>query len=76
MHKEIKEHEDAVNHIIQLKDGRVVSCSADKKIIIWDLDFKSLYVFNEHTDSINKLTPLKEGGFASAGTDKLINIWK
>ena len=36
---EIKEHEDTVNHIIRLKDGRVVSCYYYKKIHGYEIQF-------------------------------------
>ena len=62
--------------IIQLKDGRVVSCSADKTIKIWDLDFKCLYTYKNHKRCVNKLISLRDGGFGSAGADCLLNIWR
>ena len=63
-------------HIIQLKDGRVVTCSADKTIKVWDLDFRCLNTYNNHKGCVNRLVSLRDGGFGSAGADCTLNFWR
>jgi WD40 repeat protein len=62
--------------LINLKDGRLVSCGSDKKIIIWRLDIRSEEITLEgHKDIVNCLIELKNGKIVSCSLDKTIKFW-
>ena len=71
-------HLNSINAICEINNERLVSCSDDHKIIIWDLNNKInplIYSILAHDSYINKVITLKNGNFASCSDDKLIKIW-
>ncbi len=63
----VKEHQDSVNKIIQIKDGRFISCSNDKTIKIWEFLNEKLILnktLNEDNE-INSIIEYKENEIIS-----------
>ena len=63
----VKEHQDSVNQIIQIKDGRFISCSNDKTIKIWEFSNEKLILnktLNEDNE-INNIIEYKENEIIS-----------
>ena len=73
--KNIGFHEGKINHIIQLKNQLIVSCSNDKDIIIWRENNKE-EILKGHLDSINIIIELDNENICSGSSDKNIIIWK
>ena len=72
-------HESSITSLIQLPDGRLLTGSKDKTIIVWELSenlFKRSQILSEHTDAINCLCLLTGNRFASGSDDKTIRIWE
>ena len=70
-------HSLTITCIIQLKDGRLVSGSKDKRIIIYIKKiFTKSFEINEHTEEISSLLQLKTEFLASSSFDKYIKIFK
>jgi len=69
-------HDKWIFKVLLLKDGRFVTCSADKTIRIWNFN-KSIpeKVLTEHTGSVNNIILLRNGRLCSASQDKTIKIW-
>lgn len=69
-------HSAAVWSIIQLKDSRIVTASADKTIAIWNQDGARMKVLNGHTDCVRGLLDLPElQQFVSVANDATVRIW-
>ena len=76
-YKTIKSHNDSVQCIICLKDGRLASSSNDSTIKIYDLNtFKCQITIKEHLDSVFYITQLKNGNLVSSSEDSTIKIFK
>jgi hypothetical protein len=72
----LRGHKHAVIVKIELPDGRLVSCSPDKTLIIWDpTQAHEPIVLRGHTGSIHCLVELSAGKFASGSYDKTIRLW-
>ena len=70
-------HSLSITCIIQLNDGRLVSGSKDKRIIIYSKKcFTKSFEINEHTEEISSLLQLKNQFLASSSFDKYIKIFK
>lgn len=69
-------HLAAIWSVIQLKDSRVVTASADKTIIVWDNKGQKLQTLTGHTDCVRALTDFPDLNlFVSAANDASIKIW-
>lgn len=69
-------HEDSVCKVIQLKDGRIATCSKDATIKVWSIHSgECIITFTGHTDPVWSLTQLEDGRLASGSEDKTIKIW-
>ncbi len=70
-------HLSTITCLIQLKDGRLVSGSKDKRIIIY---VKTLFIkafeINEHSNDISSLLQLKNEYLVSSSFDTYIKIFK
>ena len=73
----LTEHKEKVYCLTILNDGRLVSGSDDKSIIIYNKqDYKHDKIINEHKSWINYLTVLKKNGYlASCSADKTIKLF-
>ena len=67
----------SVYSVIQLKDGRLATCSSDKTIRIWNPDenFVCTHTLKGHTYSVSSLIEFQDGRIASCSGDKTIRIW-
>ena len=74
----VKEHQESVNKIIQIKDGRFISCSNDKTIKIWEFSNEKLILnktLNEDNE-INSIIEYKKNEIISTPYGKgLIIFW-
>jgi WD40 repeat protein len=74
-YKSIKTHNDSVQCVICLNDGRLASSSNDASIKIYELNtFKCQMTIKEHQDSVFYLTQLKNGNLVSSSEDSTIKI--
>lgn len=67
-----------VYDVIQLKDGRVVSCkrNEDTSILVWDLASEAvLQALQGHTDQVFALAQLEDGRIVSGSQDETIRVW-
>ncbi len=73
----ITDHNDSINKMIQLKDGRIATCSNDKTIKIFNpySDFQCELTFKEHKDKVLSLCQLTNGHIASCSADNEMKIW-
>ncbi|XP_076265264.1 phospholipase A2 activator protein [Rhynchophorus ferrugineus] len=70
-------HSAAIWSVIQLKDNKIVTASADKTIIIWSNNGDKFQTLTGHTDCVRALVDIPElSVFASAANDASIKIWK
>ena len=70
-----KAFNDQINDIIELKDEKIVACSEDNSIKIFDKDGNCLYILNGHISGVRALCLLKNERFASGSADKTVRIW-
>ena len=70
-----KAFKDQINDIIELKDEKIVACSEDNDIKIFDKDGNCLYILHGHTSGVRALCLLKNERFASGSADKTVRIW-
>ena len=70
-----KEFKDQINDIIELKDEKLIACSEDNSIRIFDKDGTCKYVLNGHVSGVRALCLLKNDKFASGSADKTVRIW-
>lgn len=71
-------HTTSVTYITQLKDGKLVSTSADGTVKLWEISKSSFKCFSTikcHSDYINKVITLTKERFATCSKDGLIKIW-
>lgn len=73
----LKGHKKTVNSIIELSNHKLVSCSDEKNMILWDLkDPEAKYFLEGHNDNVTCLTHLSGNKFASASLDNTLKIWE
>ena len=74
--KTLKSHTGLVNHIANLQDGRIASCSKDKKIIIYDnQNFDpQIEINNIHSKQIFSFTQLEDGKIVTCSEDKTMKL--
>ena len=59
-------HTGTVRSVVPLADGRIVSCSHDKSIRIWDVaTSECTAVLTGHTDTVMSVVPLADGRIVS-----------
>lgn len=77
----LKGHTQAVWSVLFLRDGRILTGSADQSIRLWELDldssasYKCIRMFSGHTDAVRGLCQLSEETFASCSNDMTIRVW-
>ena len=72
----LNNHSGCINCLTILKDGRLVSCSSDNSIIIYNKStYKPDLTIKEHKDSVLSITSFKSGILASCSADKTIKLY-
>ena len=75
--KELKTHKDWICYLHKLKDGRLVSCSGDKTLKIYNKNsFEVELTINEHSNSVISFTELKNGKIITCSADKTMKVIK
>ena len=78
--KTIEDHQNYIRDmIINIKEKKVITCSDDKLIKIFDInnDYKCIQNLKGHNETINKIIYMQDPNFLlSASEDKLIKIWE
>ena len=76
----LNNHKDWVNKIIQLSNKKILSCSEDKTIKLWDLSElpkrPTPIEFQGHTDSVYDIIQYTADSIVSVSRDKTIKKWK
>ena len=77
----IRGHKDSVYDVIQLKNSYLCSCSGDRTVKIWKVDytidksFKCIQTLLGHSKPVFAICEYKQGQIASASGDNLIKLW-
>ena len=76
-HKILRGHQSGVQSIVKINKNKIISCSNDKSIRVWDLiDFNCVYCMNNsHTSVIYGLAVTNDYKLISAGNDSKINFY-
>ena len=73
-----KVHSNEIQSICEINGNKLVSCSTDYTIKIWNIsqkDLSCIKTLTSHTGSVYKVIPLTQNRFASCSGDKSIKIW-
>ena len=75
--KTISQHNNSVNSLLLLRDGRLVSCSSDNTIKIYDMNnnYHCDITIEGHKDSLFYISQLDNNKLISCSTDKSLKIW-
>ena len=72
----LKGHSGPIYSLIEINDGRIVTGSKDKKIIIWDIQLKKIdKILEGHSNTIYYLIQLRDGNLFSCSEDCTIKMW-
>ena len=75
--KTLNNHTSHINHLSQLKDGRLISSSNDNTLNIYKKDtFELQLSINENSNGVSFFTQLKDDRIISCSWDKTMNIIK
>ena len=70
-------HNSTINTIIELSNEKLVTCSDENDLILWDrTEPESIYMIKGHTDIIKCLCYLEGNKFATVGKDNFLKIWE
>ena len=70
-------HKTNINFIIELNNGKIVTCSDDENLILWDRnDPESVYFIKGHTDIVTSMCYIEGNKFASFSKDNTLKIWE
>ena len=68
-------HTEPISHLSKLNDGRLISCSWDNSLNIYNKDtFELQLSIKEHTDCVRSFTQLKNGKIITCSRDKTMNL--
>ena len=73
-----KVHSNEIQSICEINGNKLVSCSIDYTIKIWNIspkDLSCIKTLTSHTDSVFKVISLTQNRFASCSDDKSIKVW-
>lgn len=69
-------HQDSVNAVAALPDGRVISGSSDKTLCVWDVDFgRLLATLRGHQDPVTAVAVLSDSSVISGSSDHTLRVW-
>ena len=75
--EKVKVHNNYINDMIILKDGRIATCSNDNSIKIMNMKTKRCEVkIKGHTRAVTKIIQLNNGNIVSYSADNTIKVWK
>ena len=75
--EKVKVHNNYINDMIILKDGRIATCSSDNSIKIMNMKTKRCEVkLKGHAKAVTKLIQLNNGNIVSYSADNTIKVWK
>ena len=70
-------HNKTINTIIELKNEKLVTCSDENDLILWDrTDPESIYFIKGHTNKVICLCYIEGNKFATVGEDNFLKIWE
>jgi WD40 repeat protein len=72
--KTIEAHKDFIFRVIELKNGKLCTCSQDKKIKIWNGEECEI-IIDDHIGPVITIFQLKDERIISAGFDKNIKLF-
>ena len=82
-HQTLSGHKADISDIIQLNDGRIVSSSKDRSLIIWKTTFENdniKYVQDEHLTEyphgLYGLLQLRDGRICTATSNNSLIFWR
>ncbi len=73
--KVMKEHTAAVNGVIELSDGNLLSYSKDNTLRLWNSEGTLQSVLKEHVSSVENAIELSNGSILSYSRDNAIILW-
>ena len=71
-------HSSYINGLCELSKDRLVSCSSDNTIKVWNItpnDLNLLSTLTNHTNYVSKVIPLPRNRFSSCSNNKTVKIW-
>ena len=72
----IQPHNSYINSLSSFPSGNIISVSADKSIIIYDIHLNILQnIQNAHDEGINYVEVKDENNFITCSTDKSMKLW-
>ena len=72
----IEAHDNAIYSLVLLEDGRIATCSGDKKIKVFNLtDYKCDMTLEGHTDTVTYISQLDNGKLISCSRDRSFKVW-
>ena len=75
--KTLKNHTNTIYHLSKLRDGRLVSCSADYCLNIYKINTFDLQLsIKEHSGSVYSFTQINDGRIITCSWDKTMKIIK
>ena len=70
-------HNSTINTIIELSNEKLVTCSDENDLILWDrTDPESIYFIKGHNNTIRCLCYIEGNKFASIDKDNILKIWE
>lgn len=74
--RELRGHEDFINSVLVLPDGRVATASDDQTLRVWDLaSGKCLHVLSGHQDSVCAVVHVGGSTLVSGSGDATLRVW-
>jgi WD40 repeat protein len=73
----VQGHKKTINCIIELDNHKIVTCSDENDLILWDPNEpESMYLIKGHTDFVTYLCFISGKKFASVSRDNTLKIWE
>ncbi len=70
-------HKTTINSIIELSNGKLITCSDENNLISWDRqDPDAIYLIKGHTDIITSMCLIEGNKFATFSRDNTLKIWE